>query len=460
MKTNLKILFIFLIIAGVGISFAQFQKVAEKDKSDSAQTESKLVTLGSLQTTVTGTGQVIPNLSVEVKCKASGTILKLPFEESDAVKKGDLLMELDPRDEENNVRQAEVSLDATVSRLAQAEQSLAIAIRNIVIISNRAQTELKKAKEQAQNSSKKAARLKTLLGKKIISQEDYDDAQTLAIIAECSEEDARLELANIELEKLSLEQKRQDVQISKTEVESRKIDLSIARRRLQETSITAPMDGIVSTRDVQIGQIVSSGISNVGGGTTILTLIDLSRIFVYAYIDESSIGQLRNGQNAKISVDAFPGQEFDGKVVRISPEGRNSSNVVTFETKIEVTDTRKSILKPQMTASVDILVEEREKCLSLPSEALFRKGAQLFVRLINKDGTTSEKLVETGISDGLVTEIKSGLQEGDRVEINQQTALSKWKQTSTQESTQDTQGPQGPQGPQAPQASAMPMKGR
>lgn len=433
MKASLKTFLVLLFLIASAAIYAQFGKASNLDESVSSNSKNTVATINSLKMVVTGTGMVVPNLTVAVKCKASGSIRKLPFDVSDEVKNGDLLLELDPTDEENNVRQAEVSLSAAVARLDQAKQKLAIAVSDQKTHLSQAKVGLKKAQAQAENSDKKSARMVTLLKKNLISQENTDDARFEAVNDACNVNNAKLELESAKLENLSIELTHQDVEIAKNEVESRKIDLSIARQRLQETSIKAPMNGIVSTRDVQIGQIVSSGISNVGGGTTILTIIDLSRIFVQAYIDESSIGKLRVGQKAIISVDAYPDQEFIGSVVRISPEGSNNSNVVTFETKIEVIDQHKNLLKPRMTVSAEILVEERENCLSIPTEAISRKGNQRFVELIDNRGKFSKKEIEVGISDGLMTEVKTGLQKGDQIRIIKSQASSKWQQSKEEQ---------------------------
>src|SRR5262249_12618539 len=151
-----------------------------------------------------------------------------------------------------------------------------------------------------------------------------------------------------------LEVRRQDIKLSEAQLRSDQVALANARQQLTYTKVTAPMDGVVAALNVQIGTIISSGITNVGGGTTILSLSDLSHIFVLASVDESEIGSVAIDQQAVITVDAFPGRRFRGKVVRIATRGVNVSNVVTFEVKIEVLGENKTLLKPEMTANVQI----------------------------------------------------------------------------------------------------------
>src|SRR5439155_4332181 len=113
--------------------------------------------------------------------------------------------------------------------------------------------------------------------------------------------------------------------------DSDKVALANARQQRDYTTVTAPMDGVVSALNVQIGVIIASGITNVAGGTTIMTLSDLSHVFVLASVDESDIGTIVVDQPAIITVDAYPGRQFKGKVVRIATKGVNVTNVVTFE---------------------------------------------------------------------------------------------------------------------------------
>jgi HlyD family secretion protein len=187
------------------------------------------------------------------------------------------------------------------------------------------------------------------------------------------------------------------------------------------------MDGVVAVRPVQIGQIIASAVSNVGGGTTVLTLSDLARVYVLASVDESDIGKVALDQAVTVTVDAFPGKKFQGKVDRIATRGVNLSNVVTFEVKIEVTGEAKALLKPEMTANVDILVAEKSDVLLVPSEAILRKGGGKQVVTLVKEGAENEDVtVETGITDGAKTEVATGLSEGQTVLVHKGAAETKW----------------------------------
>ena len=185
------------------------------------------------------------------------------------------------------------------------------------------------------------------------------------------------------------------------------------------------MDGVISARPIQIGTIISSAISNVGGGTTVLTISDLSRMFSLATVDESDIGIVALGQKVNVTADAHPGKKFTGKVTRIATKGVNTSNVVTFEVQIEILDQKKHLLKPQMTTNVEIVAAEKDETLQVPNDAVSRKKGQKLVTVQKADGTTEERPVETGIVGADKTEIVSGVNDGEVVVLHK-TGTDKW----------------------------------
>ena len=370
---------------------------------------------GSIRLSVASTGRVIANLDVDIKCKASGEVITLPYDVSDSVKKGDLLVELDPVDEDRILKQAEVSLSASRAKLVIARQNLDISSRTLVTDRKRAEAALKSAQARAADAKAKAERKKQLLDKGLGTQEDYETAQTTAIQAQVDLEYAQIKLEELRTQELSLELERQNVKLAEAAVESDNIARSIAWDRLVDTKVTAPMDGVVAARNVQTGQIIASGVSNIGGGTTVLTLSDLSRVFILAAVDESDIGKVTVGQAATIRADAFPSTVWEGKVIRIATRGVNVSNVVTFEVKIEVLGERKSLLKPEMTTNVEITSTEKNNVLLVPVEAVTRKGAKTFVSLSKGDNVAEERPVTIGVTDGVKAEVVAGLAEGDTV---------------------------------------------
>ena len=421
MKKIWIIVLVVVLAAGGGL---WYWRSRAKSRTTVTPTPTAKIERGSVRQAVTSTGKVVSNLDVEIKCKASGTIVKLPFDISQAAKKGDLLLELDPRDEQQRVRQAEATVRASQARLINAKESLALADEKLKTDRQRADAALTAARARAQDARAKADRTRELLGKKLASLEEAETAETAAAQTAAEAENAATGIEELKNQTRTLEQARQQIRIAEAQVDNDQVDLDLARQRLTETRVVSPIDGVVTQRAVQIGQIISSGISNVGGGTTALVISDLSRVFVLAAVDESDIGQVLPGQRVKVTVDAYRNREFAGEVARISPRGVNVSNVVTFEVKIEVTARNKELLRPEMTANVEVLIDERPDALLAPTDAIFRRAGKSWVTLQTTDGAKTDREVTIGISDGRRTEILSGLTAGETVLV--QGSDSKW----------------------------------
>ena len=206
------------------------------------------------------------------------------------------------------------------------------------------------------------------------SREEMESADTEAATAETALQAAQIAIDELKQQEIQIEFKREAVKIAEAQLQSDQIRLDNEKQQLAYSTVTAPLDGVVSALNVQKGTIVASGMSGFSGGTTIMTLSDLSRVFVIATVDESDIGEARVGQKARITVASFPGRTFTGQVVRLATKGVNSSNVVTFEVKVEVMDESKSLLRPEMTGNVTIIQDDRKDVLTLPSSAIVRQG--------------------------------------------------------------------------------------
>jgi len=426
MKKLIALLVILAALAGGGYFWWRSNNAgtADKKKARVAVAQAKIE---PIRLTVSTTGRVVPNLEVDIKCKASGEVIKLPFDVSDPVKKGDLLVQLDPEDEKRSVKRAEVSLAVSKAKLAQARVNLVTAEQNLTTERSRTQAALKSAIARAKDAKAKRDRLEKLLEQKLTSREEFDTACTSEAAADADLAAARARVKELETLKLGLETRRQDIKIAEAQVADDGIALSNAEQRLADTKVVAPMAGVVSVRDVQIGQIISSGISNVGGGTTVLTLADLSQIFVIASVDESDIGKVEVGQKAVITADAFKDRRFSGEVVRVATKGKTVSNVVTFEVKIEVKSRGRDLLKPEMTANVEIVAAENDKALLVPVQAVSRRRRDSFVTVKLADAKTEERPVKLGISDGEMMEITEGLKEGETVLIQSGKEASRWR---------------------------------
>ena len=194
-------------------------------------------------------------------------------------------------------------------------------------------------------------------------------------------------------------------------------NLEDASTQLGYTRIFAPIAGIVSSVSTQEGETVAATFA----APTFVTLLDLTRLEVRTYVDETDIGRIRLGQKARFTVDTYGDYQFEGQVTAIYPQAEIRDNVVNYVTVVKFKPPGDRILRPEMTTTVRIELARHENALVLPARAVRREGGRQFV-LCRHGGTIEQRSVGTGIRDDTYLEIVSGLREGDEVlvgEINQ-----------------------------------------
>jgi HlyD family secretion protein len=251
-------------------------------------------------------GAILPDTVVEVKSKASGEILNFDVETGQIVQRGQLLARIDRRVAQNRYSQAEAQLEVAQARLRNAEAQ------------NRRAQELFKAQA----------------------------------ITEQEMENSALEVANSNAAMIS----------ARTELENTKISLD-------DTEVRAPITGTIIAKNVERGAVISSPSSDVGGGTVLLRMADLSLVQVKTYVDETDIGKLRQGMEARVTVEAFPNRPFMGEVIKIEPQADTISNVTMFPVLVRINN-RDGLLKPGMNAEVNIAVGNASNVLAVPNAAL------------------------------------------------------------------------------------------
>ncbi|MCE5326948.1 MAG: efflux RND transporter periplasmic adaptor subunit, partial [Planctomycetaceae bacterium] len=306
------------------------------------------VARGELVLEVQANGSVESNLDVDIKCKASGEITTLPYDVSDRVPKyvpgknedKALLVALDPIDETRAVQRTQAMFDAAAAKLDLAKQTLLVAKQDLEVARSKAAADVASAKARADLAKTSLERTREMFARNVSTKNELDTEVANTAVAEATLKVAMAQQEAVKSMELAVQQRQADVTLAEANVSSAKVDLADAQQRLADTKIYSPIDGVVTSRAVQVGQIVASGIQNVGGGTTLMTVSDLSHIFVVASVDESDIGRLIEtghlGQDVSITTDSYPGRRFRGKVVQITPRGTVDSNVVTFPVKIEV----------------------------------------------------------------------------------------------------------------------------
>lgn len=392
------------------------------DASQEIQPEIVEVERGDLRVIVEATGQVVPNSKVEVKSKASGEIISLPFKEGEYVEAGQLLVELDPDDERRNVQRAESNLRNARARAAQASSELALMESDAGRILAQAEANLRQAEAQLEDARARLERRRGLHSEGVLSEEELDAAETAYQQALSNFQNAQAAHADAQNYPLNIELRRQDLVLAEIQVHDAEIALEEAQERFEDTRIVAPVSGVITDLQVERGQIIASGISNVGGGTTLMVISDLSRLFIEVKVDETDIGKVQVGSPCEIIADAFPEYTFRGVVDWIAPQGTKEQNIVTFDVKVEINldqvspeiaarlraavadDSRPANealgawgLRPNMTARVQVIAADLHDVLLLPNEAIQRgEDGGRYVEVV-----TGEASAEASTADAL-----------------------------------------------------------
>ena len=349
---------------------------------------------GDLAKSVVATGKVTPITKVEVKSKASGIVKKLFVEYGDQVKKGQLLAQLDKEEIQAQVEQSRAGLAASEASLKSSEADYE---RSKVDAEGPDVPLLKRAYERAVGMAKEG----------VVSTSALEDAQ----------KNYELALNKQNVAKAQLTVMKAKIAQSQAQVAQDRAHLNQLEEQLSYTDIESPIDGIVLSRDVEIGDAVSSILVLGSSATLVMTLGDTSEVYVKGKVDESDIGKVYLGQPARIKVESFKDKTFNGKVTKISPMGVEKDNVTTFEVRVSINNPGGE-LKAEMTANAEIILEEHKNVLQIPEGAiLYDKDKKASVEIPDpraKDG--KKKLaVNIGISNGAKTELLSGLKEGDQV---------------------------------------------
>jgi len=349
---------------------------------------------GDLAKSVVATGKIEPITKVEVKSKASGIVEKLYVDSGDKVKEGQLLAELDKDQLRAAVREDEAALSAAEAavRASSADYDRAKVDAEGVDIPM-----LQRAYERAQKMHKDG----------VVSTSALDDAQKAYELALNKQNVARAQLS---VNKAKLLQ-------SEAQVQQARATLQRAQEDLRYATITSPIKGSVLSRNVEIGDAVSSILVLGSTATLVMTLGDTSQVYVKGKVDESDIGKVYLGQPARIKVESFKDKTFNGKVTKIEPLGVEKDNVTTFEVRVSI-DNPGGELKAAMTANAEIILDEHHNVLQIPEGAvMYDKDKKASVEVPDPHGKDGKRKVpiQVGISNGAKSEVLAGLKEGEQV---------------------------------------------
>ena len=488
-------------------------------QASAAQYLTAKVERGNLRNTVTATGTLQAVTTVQVGSQASGTISALYADYNSVVKKGQVIAQLDPAVSKAQVDQARANLQQAQASLQQARAAVANSRAGV----SDAQAKAQAAASTAQNSQAGVAgaranlavlkaqqddalsylkQQESLLKSGVVPQRDYDVAQTAYQTAQAKYDQAAAQLnqallseqmaagsgiaqsqAQVQQSQAQVQQSQAQVQAAEAQVQQAVAALQLAEVNLAHTTISSPIDGIVVSRDVNVGQTVAASLS----APTLFTIAnDLTKMQVIANIDQADIGLVENAKSVKFTVDAFPGKDFDGKIEQMRLNPQNIQNVVTYNVVIDV-DNPEQRLKPGMTANLTITIDERNNVLKVPNAALrfmpqdasiqrsgsgnsngqgrrqwsgngnsgndqsarsgnggesrfapptapVLAGQTRLIWVLDADGNSQNRRIKVGLTDGASTEVVEGnLQEGEMV-ITGQTLSSASKANTNQSS--------------------------
>jgi HlyD family secretion protein len=340
------------------------------------------------------TGKIEPITKVEIKSKANGIIKLLPVEVDQEVEAGTVLVELDRENLMARVREARATLQGARAALQAAE------------------AQLEKSRVEAEGPDVEFARrshnrAKSLFDQKLIAMHQLEEARTQLDQAENRTRAAQSQLS---VAKARVAEAAANVAQAQASVER-------AEEELANATIRAPIRGRILARDIEVGSPVSSILNMGAAATSVITMGDISHVFVRGRVDETEIGNLRLGQPARIRVETFKDRTFHGKVTQISPMGVERDNVTNFEVRVSI-DNPGHELKANMTANAEIVLEERPNVLIVPEAAVtYDATRKPSVDVLDSSERSGRRRVpiKVGISNGTRTQVLEGLKQGDRV---------------------------------------------
>lgn len=382
-----------LVVLVLGVMAARLVKGTQIDPNRLAK-----VQRGDVARSVVATGKIQPITKVEVKSKASGIVEKLYVDINNQVHKGQQLAQLDQQE-------IAAQVDAQRAQLAAAEANVGTYEANI-------------DQDRVNAAAPDLPMYKTTLDRNlemqkegVVSRQALDNANRDYLAALNKRDGAK---AQIGVDSAKLKQARAQVLQSQA-------SLKQLEEQLSYTTIVAPMDGVILSRDVEMGDAVSSILVLGSTATLVMTEGDINQVYVQGKVDEADIAHVYMNQPARIKVESFRDRIFNGKVTKIAPLGVEKDNVTTFEVRVSI-DNPGGELKANMTANAEILLDEHKKVLTVPENAVsYDNQKNAFVEIPDKSQKEGFRKIQVkvGLSNGSVTEIASGLKEGDQVVLQQ-----------------------------------------
>ena len=347
----------------------------------------------------TGTVSLKTGAEVKIGARISGQLDNLMVKIGDIVKAGDTIATIEHEDLLARVAQFAADLKEEEVRLAKVKQEGPLEI-------NRLKAALEERNVQIVLAEKMLSRNQSLKNKGIVSEAIVDQTDEHLMVL-----NAQIKLAKEEI-KLAKARSQNDILLQEVKVEKALANIREEKTQLSYATITAPIDGVVAFISTQEGETVVASMS----APTFVTLIDLKKLEVTAYVDETDIGKIKEKQKANFTVDAFPKNIFDAVIREIRPKAVIKDNVVNYEVMLDISKKYIALLRPEMTANITVTTGTHNNVLVIPRGAVKRSGKKSFA-VIKEGANISEKVIELGWRDGDMQEVTSGLSEEDEVGV-------------------------------------------
>ncbi len=372
---------------------AGFLYIRSANKSLEVRTEPVGRRVLEITVTATATGTVKSDTEVKVTAQRTGKINRIHVVEGDIVQKKDLIAELDPVEAQINLNRSQASLDRARSVSEEMKSSFEALQAEVQAAIDRTTSRLADTEQRYEN-------LTELYGKGFVSKLEFDAVKTEYEVAKAEHESALAGRAKVEA-------RRREMEAQASAVKETEEALKLAKLEYDYSFLRSPINGVVTSVPVKLGETVSKG-------SLVAELIETESLYVEAFIDEADVGKVKLGQEAYVTMDAYPGRELKGRVYMISPVVLGERQETrTFEARTRVLDEHVK-LKPGMSADIEIIVGRVENTLSVPSQAVIERAGKHYVFV--KNGSRARlREVKTGLFNWTLTEITSGLEESDVV---------------------------------------------
>ena len=417
-----------------------------------------VITKGTLTATVNATGNIQPEANIKINFSQPGRVAEVLVKDGDSVKKGDVLARLDATDQELALAQARTALasaTAAYSRTVEGPRQADIdaaraavtatvasyykvlsgaqpedyadaiaALRNAEAVLKQAQAaydQAKRANPAGINGSPAALGLEQATNGYTAVRARYDKAAKAPDNSQISAAQQQVEIARSNLDKLMQPTKTYDIEQVQAQMKQAQIQIDQAQHNIARADLTAARDGVIATVNLKVGELVAAQQS-----VAAVLLVDLSKLHIKITVDEIDIARIKPGQEVIVTLDAISDTELKGHIDRIAPTSATVSGVVTYEVIVLLDKTAEGIvLKAGMTANTSIVMDRRENVILAPNWAVRRdkKTGKSFITIKVDDKTSKEVEVTVGLRNETVSEILSGVAEGQVILAPQTSSL-------------------------------------